>query len=146
MSVDGEEYKTSEPSFDISFALKRGEQLDVKVKAIGDGEYYKDSEWSQSIVVSPLVLKLGTVPGGKGYQIEKCESAFGDIVLPQEFIGIPIIGIGFAAFENLSDITSVTIPRGYIKIGYKVFSSCENLKTLRISDTVAEISKGCFDE
>ena len=166
VSVDGEEYKTSEPSFDVGFALQKGKIFEVKVKAEGDGKYYKDSEWSCPYSVTPssfsseggtynsddgtlsfeIEYKKEVSNHESGYVIVKCNKASGDVVLPQYFNGYPIIGLWFAAFENLSDITSVTIPRGYIKIGYKVFSSCENLKTLRISNTVAEISKGCFYE
>ena len=46
------------------------------------------------------------------------------IVIPSEYRGLPVTGIGDRAFFNCSDLTSVVIPDGLRSIGYGAFSFC----------------------
>ncbi|MDE6201227.1 MAG: leucine-rich repeat domain-containing protein [Clostridiales bacterium] len=145
VSVDGVEYETSENSFDIAFAIREGETFDVKVKALGDGKYYSDSDWSETLTVAPLSLTMELITKSSTYKIKKCNVASGDIVLPQTYNGLPVTEIGGSAFRDCSDITSVTIPAGCITISTSVFLRCVNLERVIIPDTMAEILSGAFE-
>lgn len=141
--VDGDEYTTNENTFDVAFALDNGEAFDVKVKAVGDDKYYADSDWSEVLTVTPFNLTMEKVSGG--YKIKKCFAASGDIVLPDDFNGFPVVEIGISAFKDCNDITSVTIPHGYTTINAGAFEGCANLQRVDIPDSVTRISGRAFE-
>ena len=53
-------------------------------------------------------------------------------------IGQEITSIGGYAFYGTA-ITSVSVPRGVVRIGERAFNNCESLTSVNISDTVTEI-------
>ncbi|MDE7106743.1 MAG: leucine-rich repeat domain-containing protein [Clostridiales bacterium] len=144
VSVDGTEYKTSENSFDIKFAISEGKTFEVKVKALGDGKYYSDSEWSRLLTVAPMSLTMELITNKNEYKIKKCVKASGDIVLPQMYNGLPVTEIGIMAFGGFNDITSVTIPMGVVWISHSAFAECANLERVIIPDTVEKIFESSF--
>ncbi|MDE6201228.1 MAG: leucine-rich repeat domain-containing protein, partial [Clostridiales bacterium] len=146
VSVDGVEYETSENSFDVTFAIKEGETFDVKVKALGDGKYYADSDWSAALTIAPISLTMELITNKNEYKIKKCNVASGDIVLPQMYNELPVTEIGTSAFSGCSDITGVTIPDGIREIGGFAFRECVNLERVNISDSVTEIDDYAFAE
>ena len=51
--------------------------------------------------------------GDAGVTITDCEeSAEGEVVIPDEIAGLPVISIGFEAFIGCSNLTSIIIPDG----------------------------------
>ncbi len=60
-----------------------------------------------------------------------------ELVIPEEFDGIPVSNIGDFAFEDCTQITSVTIPSTLKSISYSAFDGCSALKSVHISDLSA---------
>ena len=56
----------------------------------------------------------------------------------------PVTSIGSSAFENCSDLTSVTIPNSVTFIGLKAFSGCSGLTSVTIPDSVTSIGDSAF--
>ena len=74
---------------------------------------------------------------GESYQFSHCALAFkGDIVIPSEYNGKPVMGIKYRAFEDCKAITSVTIPNSVINIGDSVFENCTGLTSVIIPESV----------
>lgn len=67
-----------------------------------------------------------------------------EVIIPEEVNGVPITKIEHSAFEECSEITSVTIPDSIIEIGYSAFALCENLKTIYIGTGLSEVEGSCF--
>ncbi|MGN1042404.1 MAG: leucine-rich repeat domain-containing protein, partial [Christensenellales bacterium] len=67
-----------------------------------------------------------------------------DIVIPSEYNGLPVTSIGDGAFENCSNITSITIGNGVTNIGEAAFSDCSGLKSITIPASVTNIRYGAF--
>ncbi|MDE7405706.1 MAG: leucine-rich repeat domain-containing protein [Clostridiales bacterium] len=145
VSVDGTEYKTTENFFDVKFAVREGKAIEIKVKALGDGKYYVDSEWSKALTVAPMSLTMELMTNKNEYQIKKCNKASGDIVLPQTYGGLFVTQIGVGAFSGCNDVTSVTIPDGFTYISTAAFKGCANLERVVIPDTVEKINAGAFE-
>lgn len=60
----------------------------------------------------------------------------GDIIIPRENEGKPVIKIGASAFYSCDSITSVVIPDSVIEIGDSAFLNCSNLTKVVIPDRV----------
>lgn len=146
VSVDGIEHKTSENFYDIKSDISTGNTFEVKVKALGDGKHYTDSDWSKSLTISPISLTMELNTQKNEYKIKEFIKASGDIALPQTYNGLPVTEIGNNAFEDCNDITSVTIPDGIKVIGTFAFRECANLERVVISDTVEKIHNQAFAE
>lgn len=69
-----------------------------------------------------------------------------DIVIPDKINGYKVIGIGYGAFENCSQIESITIPDGVTKIEPYAFSNCSELSDIYFPDSITpEIGNNAFD-
>jgi hypothetical protein len=60
----------------------------------------------------------------------------GDIVIPAEFNGMPVTGIGENAFRGNEKITSVVISNGIKSIGIGAFAECTNIRAVIMADSV----------
>lgn len=71
-----------------------------------------------------------------------------NVVIPSQHNGYTIIGIKFNAFQNNTNITTVTIPDTVESINGYAFSGCTALKNVHIPNSVTDMSgngifKGC---
>jgi hypothetical protein len=66
-------------------------------------------------------------------------SAQGDLVIPGEIEGLPVIGIRGWAFDNCKSLTSINIPDSVISIGRAAFEYCTSLKSINIPDGVTKL-------
>ena len=106
-----------------------------------------------------------------GYELDRVGPGYrgGDIVIPSEYKGLPVVEIGYSAFTSDYKLTSVVIPdtvtlidgdafekqphltninvgKGVVTIGVSAFERCTNLKTVVISDTTEYIYAGAFKD
>ena len=84
--------------------------------------------------------------GDDGVTITRYAGEGGDVVIPDEIEGYPVIAGGARAFINNPDVTSVTIPDNVTTIGDSVFSRCKNLTSVVIGDGVTTIGYRAFAE
>jgi len=52
----------------------------------------------------------------------------GDVIIPDEIEGDPVVAIGSNAFNGKTAVTSVTIPDTVAAIGYRAFFGCSGIK------------------
>jgi len=72
------------------------------------------------------------------------EEPSGDLMIPGELDGVPVMHIGYAAFEMYQGITGVVIGEGVTSIGVAAFDYCENLTGVVIPDSVVSIGDSAF--
>ena len=105
-----------------------------------------------------------------GYELDRVGPAYigGDVVIPSEYRGLPVVEIGYGAFkseckltsvvipdtvtlisddafEDQTDLTSVEIGKGVVTIGVSAFEGCTSLKTVVIGDATENIYAHAFD-
>lgn len=71
-------------------------------------------------------------------------SISGDITIPHELGGCPVVSIGFQAFAFCKDVTSVIIPDSVTFIAASAFCECSNLTGISIPDSVIYIDRAPF--
>ena len=75
------------------------------------------------------------------YQGTKYE---GHIVLPSTVNGYSVTSIGEYAFQNCTNLTSITIPEGVTSIGSSAFYYCTGLTSVTIPEGVTSIGGRAF--
>ena len=72
----------------------------------------------------------------------------GNVAIPEEVTYLnrtrKVTSIGKFAFDNCTDLTSVTIPNSVTSIGYDAFSGCYNLTSVTIPNSVTSIGYAAF--
>ncbi len=85
-----------------------------------------------------------TIFGGK-VTITGCDgNVSGEIIIPSEIEGYPVVGIGDNAFQYCENLSGVTIPDSVTSIGEDAFYDCENLTSITIPDSVTSIGEDAF--
>ena len=67
-----------------------------------------------------------------------------ELIIPDEYNGLPVYEIANGAFEGNTDIVSVQMGAGLHGIGERAFAGCANLKTVNIPEGVADIGEEAF--
>lgn len=79
----------------------------------------------------------------KFIEINHYEHLYGNIQVPNEFEGYPVIALGKRAFYT-SEIESVEIPDSVIYIGKECFAECRQLSSVVLSNNLITISERAF--
>ena len=67
-----------------------------------------------------------------------------DILIPEKHNGIAVTAIGYGAFQERENITSVTIQNTVTSIGECAFTRCADLTSITIPNSVTNIEGGAF--
>ncbi len=120
-------------------------------------QYRYDDEEYISVAMETLnndkTLKFSYDDATDGYILEKdsgnrwlYNANATEIVVPAEYNGKPITGIGDEVFTECKSATSVTLPFSLKTIGKRAFASCSALQSVRIPDFVTSIGDEAFSE
>jgi len=83
---------------------------------------------------------------GEKVSIVSCDkNASGELVIPSTYKEKPVTSIGSSAFSSCTQLTSVRIPDSVASIGDRAFRYCSNLTSVTISNSVTSIEGWTFD-
>ena len=168
VDINGEQKDTRRTSYPLS-SLKAGAYT-LRVKALGDGKNFSDSEWSVSyeFVRDPETgLSYRLTEDEKAYKVTSGTTAEGAVTIENSYRGKPVVAIaenafynanrvtsvaigdnvtaiGKSAFYNCAGLESVTLPESLVSIGENAFQSCRSLKEITIPANVTKIEDGTF--
>ncbi len=76
---------------------------------------------------------------GDYYTVTGYRGKGGALVIPSEFMGIPVRYVAEKAFQDNAKITSVTIGEGVLTLGAYAFSGCSSLTSISLPSTVKSV-------
>lgn len=158
----GTEYEVEDNRFELYFFTGQGNKY-IRVKAIGDGVKYDDSNWAaETIKISALTqngydekgFEFTLLEDKSGYELSRGNANLkGIITLPGNFEGLPVKCIADNAFNPQVGssgfifnrvTTGIVLPKGLKSIGQRAFNQLTELKEIVIPDTVTEIGTDAF--
>src|ERR1700679_2614885 len=66
------------------------------------------------------------------------------VTIPTNINGLTVTTIGFEAFNDLTNLTSVSIPNSVTSIGEEAFFDCTSLTSVMIPGSVTNIEESAF--
>ena len=106
---------------------------------------YQYTEEGESLpATSGIIYELSE--SGAYYSVTGIEAGIyaDELIIPDEYNGLPVCEIADGAFEGNADIVSVQMGAGLHRIGERAFAGCANLKTVNIPEEVADIGGEAF--
>ena len=100
---------------------------------------------AETITLNGVTLNYTLDAVNGGITITDCDSSIsGDVVIPSEIDGYPVVVIDDGAFLRCELMTSVTIPNTVKTIGVMAFYECKSLKTITIPSSLEYIDTNVF--
>jgi biopolymer transport protein ExbD len=114
---------------------------DVKTAKIGD------FAWSYVVEKDGSALIWGgTDPDRQGCSLPAVSpKPTGELTIPQELDGHPVLALGDGAFGYCPGFTAVHFPPGIKRIGSYALANCRDLVSAPLPDSVVEIGSGAFN-
>lgn len=143
LDINGKEVSSYDTEYDISYADIF--EYKIRVKSIGDGDKFTDSEWSDYYEVNVPELECEAVDLDTAYKIKKVSAgAIGEYVLPSTYDGKPLTEIGNRAFYECINITSLIVPDSITKIDSSAFEGCEYLGYIKLPKYLKTLNTNVF--
>ena len=73
-----------------------------------------------------------------------CYASLQKAVIPETVSGKPVTRISAGAFQNMLNLTEISLPESLTLIQDDAFRNCTNLNEVTIPDSVTEIGKSAF--
>lgn len=75
--------------------------------------------------------------------------AGGDVVVPAQIEGLPVVEIGDSAFDHCSGLSSISLPDSVERTGWMAFGWCRSLSKVSLGSGLVEVGDsafyGCFE-
>jgi len=96
------------------------------------------------LVAAPATAQVNYAVSGSTAYVASSPNASGDVVIASTFNGYPVTHIDQYAFNNCTNLTSVTIPNSVWAIGSYAFSGCTSLTNVTIPNSVVYLGQFAF--
>ena len=111
--------------------------------AENDGNENEEPE-EEPLAESTVGLEFVLNEDGKGYTLVGKGTCTATEIVIDRYKGLPVTSIGKYAFEDCTNLTSVTIGNSVTSIGNSAFDDCYNLTSVTISNSVTSIGDEAF--
>ena len=152
VDIDGRrEYEAESNSLDIFVLLSEPDTYEIRIKAVGDGETYLDSSWSQPMEYTSKPSQnwvLRPIENGAEYEAAAAaEKPRGKVVIPSvnPQDGKPITRLARNAFLNCTELTGIVLSHNLQTIGISAFKGCTKLTRVHCPATLSTIGSGAFN-
>ena len=121
-----------------------------KVRALGDGQFTSNSDWSvqpppYTVTDTPRSdLQFDWLGSSRAYSVRAGVASPAVVVIPDEYRGFPVVEIAARGFQNRTNLTSITIPDSIKAIGANAFEGCTGLTTVTVPAGVVSIGMSVF--
>lgn len=148
VNVDGNKTDTKESTYDLSVLIEPKKYF-IQIKSLGDEKKYKTSDWSQikEYTVEPEIEESleYEIVSNKFYNVVGIGNVTSDeIVVPSTYNGLPVIRIGWRAFENKVNLKKIILPDTLLYIDNFAFAGCTALEYIDLPDSLKTIYRCVF--
>ena len=102
--------------------------------------------WTTSVTAEQVDLFTYSVSNGAIEITDYPEEAVGEVEIPTEIDGMPVVTIGLGAFWKCGNLTSITIPNSVMTVAEGAFSECSSLTSITIPNSVTTIKDEAFSK
>lgn len=150
--VSGDQKSTTENKYDLT-ELTEPSNYSIKVKTLGDGKKYSDSDWSitkEYIVEAKSISEQGLKfelygSDEEGYEfVGMTATTLKEVDIPSSYNGKPVTSIGVKAFENNVNLSNIILPDTISNISDDAFSGCTALESIDLPNSLVSIGQGVF--
>ena len=152
VDIDGRrEYEAESNSLDVFVLLSEPDTYEIRIKAVGDGETYLDSSWSQPMEYTSKPSQnwiLRPIENGAEYEAAAAaEKPRGKVVIPSvnPQDGKPITRLANNAFLNCTELTGIVLSHNLQTIGSAAFKGCTKLTRVHCPTTLSSIKSHAFN-
>ena len=141
--VDGNgSFDASDASYILAYAAYTGaggaDSLDEFLESLVEPEVPTEPD-------NPIVAQLCYENKGGYIEITGCQTnVITELVIPAEIDGVPVKSIANEAFQQYTDLVSVSIADGVTSIGDFAFWDCSGLTSITLPDSIENIGEAAF--
>ena len=92
----------------------------------------------------PQKPEYATRPAEGGCEITRYHGAGGDVSVPEQIGGQPVVALGSGAFDGCTRLTAAILPEGLRRIAEKAFFGCTALRSVQLPQSLTEIGNMAF--
>ena len=142
--IEGEQSEIVLKNNFISLEFLDPGDYEIQVKAVGDGQSVRDSEWVSYTFHRDAEsgLRYNLINSGSAYELVGPGTAKGDVVMEDVYRGKPVVSIAAKALYGNSSITGFTVGKNVKTIGKSAFANCAELTTLDFAENAMTTSVG----
>ena len=140
-TVDVANYSTHNKLLDLTPYHLNSTEKDICGMWMWDGDEPKLSNYASHNYINGVCKHCGTEnptvglqytlnSDETGYVVSGYSGSATEVIIPSTYEGLPVTGIGEAAFVNKSSITKVVMPKSVTTIGKEAFYQCTSLETV----------------
>lgn len=122
-------------------------EYQIAVKAVGNGNEYDDSKWSEAISFvkeEENGIRYELTNLNTEYRVSAIGSASGEIVIPETYRGKPVTAIADKAFMGSGRITGIEIGKNVKTIGTQAFFNCSLLAKVVLPENLVSLGEQAF--
>ena len=119
----------------------------IRVRALGDGMRYSDSDWSNPVKYvkeADSGLNYRIIDNYTAYEVAGIGSSGSDVVVDDYYRGRPVTRIAASAFNSSSAVTSIVLGKNVKAIEKRAFAKCGTLESIVIPEGVESIGEYAF--
>ncbi len=110
----------------------------------GGGGNYGGSSYNEPEDPNEPSLDFILNSDGQSYSVSVGTFEGTEVVIPAEYDSLPVTAIANNAFEDKSEITSITVPESITSVGDECFRGCTGLTSLSLPSSVTYIGESAF--
>lgn len=147
-AVTGASSETTSRRESISLEYLDTGDYDIRLRAVGDGTRFYDSEWSAVISLNRAYesgCRYQLINNGSEYEVSGVSASdMTELVMEDTYRGKPVTSVGKNAFRGAKNLQKIVLGKNVTSIGVGAFYSCSALRSIQIPDTVTTIEAEAF--
>ena len=143
--IDGEEYITENNEIDLFDICTQFKEYSVKIRAVGNDSSSETAYFNFELSThKALGYKLTQDQKGFEFMALDKERLPSKVIIPDEIGGKPVVGLAGSAFSGCENLKAIRLPDSMAYIKGDAFYNCKNLERINIPSGLKQIENSVF--